>query len=262
MVLPLPERGAATTRPAAVMTRTPSVAAAEAAQIVGVVKRALAEILAASAWPTKISARALDRRLLSLRRDRRQRPAQDALVGPGARDRRSRPGSPRHRTGVSSPTTRSSTWIDRWIASVAPVAANATSVSRSRHRRGAAAASASAPATARPPAGSARCRSAAAAAAKEGTPGVTCRGSPARRAAAVCSPIALQIDRSPECSRATSWPSACALGAFRDDLVEAPSARCRRCARRADNVQQRRWHQRAGVEADRAARDQVAAAQR
>ena len=47
----------------------------------------------------------------------------------------------------------------------------------------------------------------AAAAAKEGTPGVTETGMPTARNRRICSPMADQTERSPECSRATSWPA-------------------------------------------------------
>ena len=53
--------------------------------------------------------------------------------------------------------------------------------------------------------------SAAAAAAKLGTPGVTSKGMFSARSRRICSPIADQTDRSPECSRATSWPAAWAV---------------------------------------------------
>ena len=85
-------------------------------------------------------------------------PRRTRSSGQDARVRRRRPDNRRRRTASSSATTRSSAWIDRWIASVAPVAANAASVSRRRHRRGAAARCGSAPRVARLPAGSARGR--------------------------------------------------------------------------------------------------------
>ena len=48
--------------------------------------------------------------------------------------RRPRPGNRRHRTASSSATTSSSAWMARWMASVAPVAAKAASVSPSGMR--------------------------------------------------------------------------------------------------------------------------------
>ena len=51
---------------------------------------------------------------------------------------------------------------------------------------------------------------AAAAAAKDGTPGVTVKAMPSSRRRRNCSPIADHTERSPECSRATSLPCACA----------------------------------------------------
>ena len=63
--------------------------------------------------------------------------------------------------------------------------------------------------------------SAAAAAAKDGTPGVMVYGMPRPRRRRSCSPMALQTERSPECSRATSSPAAWAFTNSRFDFVEA-----------------------------------------
>ena len=92
-------------------------------------------------------------------------------------------------------------------------------------------------------------------------PASSYRGCPQRSSRRNCSPIALQIERSPECSRATSWPARCASTQMRDDLVEierrgVDDARARRAM-----VEQRLRYQRARIEADRAARDEVASAQ-
>ena len=84
---------------------------------------------------------------------------------------------------------------------------------------------------------------------------------PWRSSRRTCSATALQIERSPECSRATSWPGRVRRDILRLDLVErqrrgVDQPRVRRAVR-----EQLRRHDRAGVEADRAARQQVAAAQ-
>jgi hypothetical protein len=93
------------------------------------------------------------------------------------------------------------------MASVAPVAAKAASVSPGGMEE------------ARPgvrvritdwatPGSVSSAPSAAAAAAKEGTPGVTVHGMPMASSLRVCSPMADQTERSPEWRRATSCPAA------------------------------------------------------
>jgi hypothetical protein len=73
---------------------------------------------------------------------------------------------------MSSAATRSTTWIDRWTASVAPVAAKAASVSRSGMALARPEVRVRTTDWATPGTVSSR-RSRAAAAAKDGTPGVT-----------------------------------------------------------------------------------------
>ena len=103
--------------------------------------------------------------------------------------------------------------------------------------------------------------SAAAAAAKAGTPGVTVVGTPAWSSRRNCSPIALQIDRSPEWSRATSLPAAVASTHKRHDPVEIERRGVDDGRARRAMIEQRLRHERAGVEADGAAGDEVAPAQ-
>ena len=96
---------------------------------------------------------------------------------------------------------------------------------------------------------------------KRARPASACRGCRAAPAGGAARRRALQIDRSPECSRATSWPVAMRRDEFGLDLVErqrrgVDDARARR-AMRSSSAR----HDRAGIEADRAARDQVAPAQ-
>ena len=190
---------------------------ARTSDIIGVVERALAKILGAERRPTRISAvRSIGARLR--RDDVAERRAHDPLIRPrGASD---------HGGGAIGPIEghqfgddASSAWIDS--------GSRASRRSRRKRRAFRAPASAkrgrmcaSAPATARPPAGSVRAERR-----RGGGEGrharrdrSTARPRWSRRRS--CSPIALQIDRSPECSRATSWPAARRLDAERDDRVE------------------------------------------
>ena len=151
-------------------------------------------------------------------------------VGEGAAQRRApparrrgrppRPGIAARRTGASSATTR------RWRGSTggSPAsrrcAAKAASVSRRRHRRGAAGGAGQHHGLGHPRQGQlARERS------RGGGEGghagrQACRECRAPRAAGSARRRALQIDRSPDCRRATSWPAAWACAHLRDDRVE------------------------------------------
>ena len=91
---------------------------------------------------------------------------------------------------------------------------------------------------------------AAAAAANAGTPGTTSYGTPAASSRRICSATALKTDGSPECSRATSWPSSWARDHLGGDRVEVQlSGVDQPGAGRALGEQLAR-HQAARVEAD------------
>jgi hypothetical protein len=93
-------------------------------------------------------------------------------------------------SGVSSATIRSSAWIARWIARVAPVAPNTARVSLAGIAEARPPTRVSTRLCARPGTVSSRC-SAAAAAAKAGTPGVRVKGIPCLRSRLICSATAL-----------------------------------------------------------------------
>ena len=85
-------------------------------------------------------------------------------------------------------------------------------------------------------------------------------GMPWRSSRLICSATALHTERSPECSRATSWPArwaatySCSISSSDIGAVSTLRASARAI------LQQFGRHDRAGIEADRAAGEQVAAA--
>ena len=102
--------------------------------------------------------------------------------------------------------------------------------------------------------------SAAAAAAKAGTPGVTVYATPARFRRRNCSPMALQIERSPEWSRATSSPLA--VASTQSAMIASRSSGAVSTIRAPGGQwsSKRARDERAGIEADGRARDEIAPA--
>ena len=116
--------------------------------------------------------------------------------------------------------------------------------------------------TAPPPAASARGRAPRRRRRRPGRPASACRGCRSASSRRSCSPTALQIERSPDCRRATSSP---ALVGLANSATIASRSRGAVSTMRAPGGHQASIsarHERAGIEADRAGLDKRAAAHR